>query len=136
MVIITGRRKKELEAAIDAIGPRATGMQVDSSVLADPRFFYKEIQEKWGHIDILHVNAGGGALLPLGAITEEHYEDTFGRNVKGVLFTVQKALPFCETAPPSFLRAPQQALRAPPRLASTAHPRPHSETSRGVGCSI
>lgn len=93
VVIITGRRKEELEAAVNTVGPRATGMQVDSSVLPDLDYLYKQIQEKWGRIDILVVNAGGGSLLPLGSITEEQYEDTFGRNVKGVIFTVQKALP-------------------------------------------
>src|SRR5260370_31704178 len=63
------------------------------SKLADIDRLYDAIQQKHSQIDVLFTNAGGGSMLPLGAITEEHYEDTFGRNVKGVIFTVQKALP-------------------------------------------
>ncbi|WP_321959126.1 SDR family NAD(P)-dependent oxidoreductase, partial [Paraburkholderia tropica] len=54
---------------------------------------YAQIKEEHGHLDVLFANAGGGSMLPFGNITEEHFDDTFDRNVKGVLFTVQKALP-------------------------------------------
>ncbi|GJD60281.1 SDR family NAD(P)-dependent oxidoreductase [Methylobacterium frigidaeris] len=92
-VFVTGRRRAELDRAVAAIGPAATGVQADASTLADLDRLYAQVQAEAGRIDVLFANAGGGSMLPLGEITEEQYEDTFGRNVKGVLFTVQKALP-------------------------------------------
>jgi len=91
-VIVTGRRQAELDAAVSAIG-NATGIRVDSSNLAELDRLFDRVRSEKGRIDVLFVNAGGGSRLPLGNITEEQYDDTFGRNVKGVLFTVQKALP-------------------------------------------
>jgi NAD(P)-dependent dehydrogenase (short-subunit alcohol dehydrogenase family) len=91
-VFVTGRREAELDAAVASIG-NATGVRVDSSKLDDLDALYDTVKLRKGRIDILFANAGGGSFLPLGSITEEQYEDTFGRNVKGVLFTVQKALP-------------------------------------------
>src|SRR5579863_2762656 len=92
-VFVTGRRQAELDAAVAAIGPRATGVQADSANLSDLNRLYERVKTEAGRIDVLFVNAGGGSNLPLGSITEEQYDDTFGRNVKGALFTVQKALP-------------------------------------------
>jgi NAD(P)-dependent dehydrogenase (short-subunit alcohol dehydrogenase family) len=92
-VFITGRRKPELDAAVKAIGPRATGVQGDVANLADLDRLYAVVKEQKGHVDVLFANAGGGELAPLGAITEEHFDKTFNSNVKGLLFTVQKALP-------------------------------------------
>jgi NAD(P)-dependent dehydrogenase (short-subunit alcohol dehydrogenase family) len=92
-VFITGRRQAELDAAVAAIGSRAAGVRADSANLNDLSRLYERIKTEAGRIDVLFVNAGGGSMLPLGSITEEQYDDTFGRNVKGVLFTVQKALP-------------------------------------------
>ncbi|AWN46860.1 oxidoreductase [Methylobacterium terrae] len=97
-VFVTGRRRAELDRAVAEIGQSAsgraaTGVQADASKLADLDRLYAQVQAEAGRIDVLFANAGGGAMLPLGEITEAHYEDTFGRNVKGVLFTVQKALP-------------------------------------------
>jgi len=92
-VFVTGRRKAELDAAVAAIGPNATGIQADSSKPDDLNRLYAQVKAEAGRIDVLYANAGGGSMLPLGEITEEQYEDTFGRNVKGVVFTVQKALP-------------------------------------------
>ena len=92
-VFITGRRQAELDRAVQEIGPRAVGIRADSSNLADLDGLYDRVKIEKGRIDVLFANAGGGSMLPLGSITEEQYEDTFGRNVKGVLFTVQKALP-------------------------------------------
>ncbi|SEI19535.1 SDR family NAD(P)-dependent oxidoreductase [Pseudomonas asplenii] len=91
-VYITGRRQAELDAAVAQVG-NATGVQVDSTRLDQLDALYQRIQAERGHIDVLFANAGGGSMLPLGQITEEHFDDTFDRNVKGVLFTVQKALP-------------------------------------------
>ena len=92
-VFITGRRRAELDKAIAAISGNATGIQADSAKMADLNRLYAQMKADAGRIDILFANAGGGSNLPLGSITEEQYDDTFGRNVKGVLFTVQKALP-------------------------------------------
>jgi NAD(P)-dependent dehydrogenase (short-subunit alcohol dehydrogenase family) len=92
-VFVTGRRQAELDAAVDAIGHGATGLRVDSAKLADLDALYERIGAAHGRLDVLFANAGGGGMLPLGEITEQQYDDTFDRNVKGVLFTVQKALP-------------------------------------------
>ena len=92
-VFITGRRQAELDAAVKAIGANATGVRGDMSNLADIDHLYDAVQQKKSHIDVLFANAGGGEFAPLGAITEEHFDKTFDTNVKGVLFTVQKALP-------------------------------------------
>jgi len=92
-VFITGRRQKELDDAVAEIGGSATGIQGDVSKLADLDHLFSVIAEKAGRLDILFANAGGGAFVPLGEITEEHFDKYFGINVKGTLFTVQKALP-------------------------------------------
>ncbi|KXU84676.1 oxidoreductase [Caballeronia megalochromosomata] len=92
-VFITGRRQKELDEAVESMKGRVVGVRADMSKLADIDRLYDAVQQKHAQIDVLFANAGGGSMLPLGAITEEHYEDTFGRNVKGVIFTVQKAIP-------------------------------------------
>jgi NAD(P)-dependent dehydrogenase (short-subunit alcohol dehydrogenase family) len=92
-VFITGRRQAELDAAVAAIGPSATGVRADSAKMADLDALYQLVRTRHGRIDVLFANAGGGSMLPLGAITEEQFDDTFDRNVKAVLFTVQKALP-------------------------------------------
>jgi NAD(P)-dependent dehydrogenase (short-subunit alcohol dehydrogenase family) len=92
-VFITGRRQAELDRAVEEIGPNAVAVRADASNLTDLDRLYDQVKIEKGRIDILFANAGGGSMLPLGSITEEQYADTFGRNVKGVLFTVQKALP-------------------------------------------
>ncbi|WP_249087077.1 SDR family NAD(P)-dependent oxidoreductase [Raoultella ornithinolytica] len=92
-VYITGRRQQELDAAIALIGTSAKGMRADVSRLDDLDKVYAQIAEESGRLDILFANAGGGDMLALGAITEEHFDRIFGTNVRGVLFTVQKALP-------------------------------------------
>lgn len=92
-VFITGRRQAELDAAVAALGPAATAIRADASVLAELDTVYAQIAKSAGRLDILFANAGGGDMLPLGAITEEHFDRIFGANVRGVLFTVQKALP-------------------------------------------
>jgi NAD(P)-dependent dehydrogenase (short-subunit alcohol dehydrogenase family) len=92
-VFISGRRKAELDAAVKQIGKNVTGVQGDVANLADLDRLYAVVKEQKGRIDILFANAGGGEFAPLGAITEEHFDKTFNSNVKGLLFTVQKALP-------------------------------------------
>lgn len=92
-VFITGRREPELNEAVKAIGGKVTGVRGDMSKLADIDRLYDAVQQKHGQIDVLFANAGGGTMLPLGAITEEQVDQIFASNVKGVIFTVQKALP-------------------------------------------
>ncbi len=92
-VYITGRRQAELDAALATIGNGAHGASVDSTDLAQLRTLFDRIKEQHGKLDVLVANAGGGAFAPIGDITEAHFDDTFARNVKGTLFTVQSALP-------------------------------------------
>ena len=92
-VFITGRRQEALDAAVKAIGGRVTGVRGDMASLADIDRLYDAVQQQHAQIDVIFANAGGGEMAPLGAITEEHYQSIFDTNVKGVLFTVQKALP-------------------------------------------
>jgi len=92
-VYITGRRKPELEAAAASIGSNIAAIQGDVSKLADLDRIYAQIKKEKGRVDIVFANAGLGEMVPLGSITEEHFDKLFGINVKGVVFTVQKALP-------------------------------------------
>src|SRR6202166_1286449 len=91
-VFITGRRQKELDAAVKAIGSNVTGVQGDVAKLADLDRLYEAVKAK-GKLDIVFANAGTAEFAPLDKITEEHFDKLFGINVKGTLFTVQKALP-------------------------------------------
>ena len=113
-VFVTGRRSAELDAAVAAIGPRATGIQADSASLSDLNRLYERVKADAGRIDVLFVNAGGGSMLPLGSITEEQYDDIFGRNVKGVLFTVQKALPLLVDGASVILTASNVSIKGTP----------------------
>jgi NAD(P)-dependent dehydrogenase (short-subunit alcohol dehydrogenase family) len=92
-VFITGRREAELAAAVKEIGRNVTGMQGDVSKLGDLDRLYAQIKQARGRLDIVFANAGVGKLAAFGTITEELYDWTFDINVKGLLFTVQKALP-------------------------------------------
>ena len=92
-VFITGRRQNELDAAVSEIGKNVTGIQGDVSNLADLDRLYNTVKDQKGHLDILFANAGIGEFAPLGEISEAHFDKIFGINVKGVLFSVQKALP-------------------------------------------
>jgi NAD(P)-dependent dehydrogenase (short-subunit alcohol dehydrogenase family) len=92
-VFMTGRRKDQLDGAVREVGGDARGVQGDIANLADLDRLYEIVKAEAGHLDIVFANAGGGEFAPLGAITEEHYDRTFDINVKGTLFTVQKALP-------------------------------------------
>ena len=93
-VFITGRRQSEVDAAVKQIGKdNVSGVQGDVSNLADLDRLYAKVKEQKNYIDILFANAGLGEVAPLENITETHFEKTFNVNVKGLLFTVQKALP-------------------------------------------
>jgi NAD(P)-dependent dehydrogenase (short-subunit alcohol dehydrogenase family) len=113
-VFVTGRRQAELDTAVAAIGPKGTGIKADSANLSDLNRLYERVKKEAGRIDVLFVNAGGGTMLPLGSITEEQYDDTFDRNVKGVLFTVQKALPLLVDGASVLLTASNVSIKGTP----------------------
>jgi NAD(P)-dependent dehydrogenase (short-subunit alcohol dehydrogenase family) len=92
-VFITGRRQAELNEAVKHIEKNVTGVRGDVSNLADLDRLFATVKQQQGRLDVLFANAGVGALAPLGSITEEHFDQAFHINVKGLLFTVQKALP-------------------------------------------
>ncbi len=92
-VFITGRRDPELAAAVKEIGRSVSGLQGDVSNLSDLDRLFAYIKREKGKLDVVFANAGGAKFAPLGKITEEHFDSIFDINVKGLLFTVQKALP-------------------------------------------
>jgi NAD(P)-dependent dehydrogenase (short-subunit alcohol dehydrogenase family) len=92
-VFITGRRKTELDAAVEVIGPAATAVTGDIADPADLDRLYETIRGRGRGLDVLFANASVASLATLGQITEEHFDTLFGINVRGMLFTVQKALP-------------------------------------------
>jgi NAD(P)-dependent dehydrogenase (short-subunit alcohol dehydrogenase family) len=113
-VFITGRRQAELDKAAAEIGSNAVPVRADSSNLGDLDRLYDLIRTEKGRIDILFASAGGGEFAPLGGITEEHYDKTFNTNVKGVLFTVQKALPLFRDGGSIILNASTAASKGTP----------------------
>jgi NAD(P)-dependent dehydrogenase (short-subunit alcohol dehydrogenase family) len=92
-VFITGRRQKELDEAMTAIGSNVTGVQGDVAKLADLDRLYGIVSKVKGRIDVIFANAGVGEFVPFGNVSEEHFDKLFDINVKGALFTVQKGLP-------------------------------------------
>ena len=92
-VFITGRRQAELDAAVALVGAGATGIRGDIASMEDLDRVFATIKAKAGHLDVVFANAGGGDMMPLAEVTEEHFDRIFDANVKGTLFTVQKALP-------------------------------------------
>jgi len=95
-VFITGRRQKELDEAVGSIGRNVSAVQGDMAVLADIQLLYATVREQKGKLDIVFANAGTGAFSPLGTITEQHFDMQFNVNVRGLLFTVQEALPLLQ----------------------------------------
>jgi NAD(P)-dependent dehydrogenase (short-subunit alcohol dehydrogenase family) len=115
-VYITGRRESQLDSAVAAIGDRAIGVRSDASSLADLDALFERIGREQGHIDVLVANAGVGEQLPLGCITEEHFDKTFNTNVKGVLFTVQKGLPLLSSGACVILTGSTSGVKGGPAL--------------------
>ena len=113
-VYITGRRQEALDKAVQAISGSVVGVRGDMGQLADIDHLYDVIQQQHGQIDVLVANAGGGDFAPLGEITEQHYEQTFNTNVKGVLFTVQKALPLLKDGASIVLTASTTSVKGTP----------------------
>ncbi|HVW07013.1 MAG TPA: SDR family oxidoreductase [Bryobacteraceae bacterium] len=92
-VFITGRNQERLDKAVKEIGRNVTGVQADSSKLTDLDRLYEAVKREKGRIDILFASAGEGSFASVEEVTEEHFDSTFNTNVRGTLFTVQKALP-------------------------------------------
>jgi NAD(P)-dependent dehydrogenase (short-subunit alcohol dehydrogenase family) len=113
-VFITGRRQTELEAAAKELGDNATVVRGDVADLADLDRLYDTIKQQKGRLDVLFANAGGGGMAPLGHITEEHFDKTFNTNVRGLLFTVQKALPLMPPGSSIILNASTTSIKGTP----------------------
>ena len=92
-VVVTGRRAKVLADAVERLGEKATGIATDVTNLSSLKSMFVDVKQKYGRIDILVANAGGGLHAPLGKITEEQIDSQFSTNVKGVVLTFQEALP-------------------------------------------
>lgn len=92
-VYITGRRQERIDEALREIGYGAMGVQGDVGVISDLDKLYAKIQSDHGHVDVVFANAGVSESAPIGGIEEDHFDRVFGINVKGLVFTVQKALP-------------------------------------------
>jgi NAD(P)-dependent dehydrogenase (short-subunit alcohol dehydrogenase family) len=115
-VFITGRRQAELDKAVELIGKNVTGVQGDVSNLADLDRLYAAVKERKGWIDILFANAGVGGVSPLGEITEEHFDGIFDINVRGLLFSVQKALPLFRDGGSIVLNASVASVKGTPGM--------------------
>src|ERR1700685_1002385 len=113
-VFITGRRQAELDAAAKELGGNATAVRSDVANLTDLDRLFDTIKQQKGRLDILFANAGGGSLAPLGQITEEHFDETFNTNVRGLLFTVQKALPLMPPGSSIVLNASTTSIKGTP----------------------
>jgi NAD(P)-dependent dehydrogenase (short-subunit alcohol dehydrogenase family) len=113
-VFITGRRHPELAAAVTEIGRNVTSVQGDVSNLGDLNRLFSEIKREKGRLDIVFANAGFAKFAPLGEITEEHYDSLFNINVRGLLFTVQKALPLLPDGASIILNAGIGDNKGPP----------------------
>lgn len=115
-VFITGRRQTELTSAAKEIGSTVSTIRGDVSVLSDLDNIFEVIRDKAGRIDILFANAGIGEFLVLGEITEAHYDKIFAINVKGTLFTVQKALPLMPKGSAIVLNASIVSIKGTPAM--------------------
>lgn len=115
-VFLAGRRQEPLDAAVAEIGPAAIGVRTDVSVQTDLDDLYSVVREEAGRIDVLVANAGSAVPQRLGEITEEAADATFGTNVKGTIFTVQKALPLLSNGASIVVTGSTSTLRPGPGL--------------------
>ena len=113
-VVITGRDQKTLQAAAEEIGPGTLAIKSDATKISDIENAMSRIREQFGRIDALFVNAGVAKLIPIGEVTETFFDETFNVNVKGVLFTVQKALPLMRSGSAIVLNASINGHKAMP----------------------
>jgi NAD(P)-dependent dehydrogenase (short-subunit alcohol dehydrogenase family) len=113
-VFVTGRNAEELASVAKNLGPAVTPVTGDVTKSSDLDHLYATVKRDAGHIDILFANAGGGSLAPLGAVTEELVDSIFDLNVKGLLFTVQKALPLLKDGSSIVLNASMAGSKGMP----------------------
>jgi NAD(P)-dependent dehydrogenase (short-subunit alcohol dehydrogenase family) len=132
-VFITGRRDPELAGAVKEIGRNVTGVQGDVSNLGDLDRLFAQIKQEKGRLDIVFANAGAAKYGPFGAITEELFDSIFNINVKGLLFTVQKALPLLSDGASVILNASIVGSKGSRRIVFIAPPKPRCVRSRGPG---
>lgn len=112
-VFITGRRKEALDTAIAELGENVTAVVCDSAVPADLDALYETVREQAGHVDVVVANAGIGIEAAFGGVTEEQVDALFATNVKGTIFTVQKALPLLRSGASIILTGSTAATRPP-----------------------
>ncbi|GAB3669875.1 SDR family NAD(P)-dependent oxidoreductase [Saccharopolyspora tripterygii] len=115
-VFITGRRKDALDAAVAELGEDVTAVVCDSSVTADLDALYETVRQQAGHLDVVVANAGIGTSAPFGEVSEEQLDALFATNVKGTVFTVQKALPLLRPGASIILTGSTAAARPQPGL--------------------
>ena len=113
-VYITGRRQASLDEAVKEIGGNVTGVQGDVANLADMDRLFAQIKQEQGRLDVVFANAGAGEFVTLGNYTEEHFDSTFNTNVKGLVFTVQKALPLLPNGATIVLNASIVSIKGMP----------------------
>ena len=113
-VYITGRRPAELEAAAEQLGPHAKAIQNDASKMDQLDSLVEQIKGEKGRLDILFANAAAASIAKLGEITEEHFYSIFGTNVKGLVFTIQKALPLMPNGSSIILNASISSIKGEP----------------------
>jgi NAD(P)-dependent dehydrogenase (short-subunit alcohol dehydrogenase family) len=116
-VFITGRRQEQLDEAVRAIGRNVTGVRGDAASLEDLDRLFETVRREKGYIDVLFASAGTGELAALGEISEEHFDKTFDLNVRGTLFTVQKALPLLRDGASIILNGSVAATKGFPAFA-------------------
>jgi NAD(P)-dependent dehydrogenase (short-subunit alcohol dehydrogenase family) len=113
-VFLTGRRKDKVDEAVKAIGRNVTGVQGDAANLADLDRLYEIVKKEKGKIDVLFASAGRGEMAKIGEVTEEQFDQTFDLNVRGTLFTVQKALPLFSDGGSIFLNGSIASIKGIP----------------------
>jgi NAD(P)-dependent dehydrogenase (short-subunit alcohol dehydrogenase family) len=113
-VFITGRRQQQLDEAVKAIGSNVSGVQGDVAKLDDLDHLYETVANVKGRIDIVFANAGVGEFVPFGDVTEEHFDKLFNINVRGTVFTVQKALPLLNDAGSIILNGSVASVKGTP----------------------
>jgi NAD(P)-dependent dehydrogenase (short-subunit alcohol dehydrogenase family) len=113
-VFITGRKQEKLDEAVKLIGRNVTGVRGDAANLDDLDHLFETVEREKGKIDVLYASAGMGDATPLGQITEQHFDSTFGLNARGTLFTVQKALPLLKDGGSIFMTGSVASLKGFP----------------------